>query len=250
MNGVPHSLRYGLHQLTSSLLDLVVPRRCGLCGRFDTLLCGPCAASLPVASMPRCHTCWELLGSQGPCRTCAAELVPSLTGLRSPYVLDGGARRLVHALKYDGLSALAEPMGRLMAECLAGWGIHPDVIAPVPLHPSRQRRRGFNQAVLLARALAGPAGFTAEPGLLRRTRNTAAQVRTAGAEERRRNVAGAFAVSRSIAGSTVLVVDDVCTTSATLRACAVALRAAGARHVFALTFAREDRRSPGGAASA
>lgn len=188
--------------------------------------------------MPRCPTCWGLVGQRGDCRSCAVELVPSLAGLRSPYVMDGTARRLVHALKYDGHSALAEPMGHLMAACLAGWGISPDVIVSVPLHPSRRRRRGFNQAVLLARSLAEVSGIRMDAALLRRTRNTVAQVQTTGAEERRRNVAGAFVATRPIPVRNVLLVDDVCTTGATMRECAGALRASGALRVFALTFAR------------
>jgi ComF family protein len=243
----PISLSGRFRRISNALLDLVVPRRCGLCGQFDTFLCERCTALLPVASMPRCPTCWGLVDPRNACRSCALELVPSLAGLRCPYVMDGGARRLVHALKYDGLSALAEPMGHLMAACLVDWGISPDVIAPVPLHPSRRRRRGFNQAALLAHSLAKNTGISPDAKLLRRTRNTSTQVRTAGAEERRRNVAGAFAVSGSAYGRTVLLVDDVCTTGATLRSCATALRASGAVRVYALSFAREDLLSRSGA---
>ena len=222
------------------LLDAVVPRRCGLCGRFDTFLCRACIAGLPVAGPPRCVTCWGLLGPRGQCRTCASVLVPSLAGVRSPYRLEEGARRLVHALKYDSLSALAGPMGRLMAESLAAWGVRPDLVAPVPLHRSRQRRRGFNQAVLLAEACAESSALPVTCSLLRRTRPTTPQVRTSGAEERRLNVAGAFRLDRPLPARTILLVDDVCTTGATLRACADVLRAAGADRVYALTFAKED----------
>lgn len=188
--------------------------------------------------MPRCPACWGPVDQRGACRDCAAELVPSLAGLRSPYLMDGGARQLVHALKYDGHSALAEPMGRLMAACLATWGITPDVIVPVPLHPARRRQRGFNQAAMLARSIADTTGIAMDKALLRRTRNTVAQVQTAGAEERRRNVAGAFSVSHPIMVRSALLVDDVCTTGATMRECAALLRASGVHRVYALTFAR------------
>jgi ComF family protein len=129
-------------------------------------------------------------------------------------------------------------MGSLMAACLAAWGIKPDAIVPVPLHPSRRRQRGFNQAAMLARSIAEISGIAMDATLLRRTRNTIAQVQTAGAEERRRNVAGAFAVSHPIAVRTALLVDDVCTTGATMRECAAALRRSGVHRVYALTFAR------------
>jgi len=224
------------------LLDAVIPRRCGLCGRFDTFLCPDCSARLPAAAPPRCPTCWSIPGPRGACRTCATVLVHSLAGVRARYRLEDGARRLVHALKYEGLSALSEPMGALLAPSLAAWGIPPDLIAPVPLHPGRERRRGFNQAALLARSLGEHAGVPVAERLLRRTRATAAQVRSGGVEARRANVAGAFAVAEAgrTSGRTVLLVDDVCTTGATLRACADALRAAGARSVYGLTFAHED----------
>jgi ComF family protein len=221
------------------LLDVAVPRRCGLCGRFDTFLCDRCAAALPPIDLPRCPTCWGTPDARGGCRNCATVLVHSLDGVRSPYRFDGGARLLVHALKYDGLSALAAPMGRLMGASLAAWGLRPDVLIPVPLHRARRRWRGFNQAELLARACAERAGLPVDEVVLRRVRATTPQVRTVSAEERRRNVAGAFAVQGRLAGRTVVLIDDVCTTAATLRACADALRETGARQVFGLTFARE-----------
>jgi ComF family protein len=227
--------RAPLRAIGAALLDVVIPPRCGVCGRFDRFLCAACEASLPVAAPPRCPTCWSVPDERGRCRPCAALLGQPLAGVRSAYLLDGPARRLVHALKYEGHAALAEPMGRLLAEPLLHWGIRPDLIAPAPLHPGRERRRGFNQAALLVRACAGvtdiPAGRP-----LRRIRPTPPQVRMASSEARRENVAGAF-VAEGVAGRAVLVVDDVCTTGATLRACAEALRRAGAARVYGLTFA-------------
>ena len=234
----PGPLARATRAIGSALLDAVVPRRCGLCGRFDTFLCAACADGLPVAATPRCSTCLGTLDGRGRCRGCASVLVHSVAGVRSPYQLDGGARRLVHALKYDGLSALAEPMGRLMADCLADWGIRPELVVPVPLHRARERWRGFNQAALLARSCAEAAGLPVASGVLQRTRATMPQVRTSGAEERRRNVAGAFR-ARGAAARTLLLIDDVCTTGATLRACADALRTSGVERVYGLTFAHE-----------
>jgi ComF family protein len=224
-----------------ALLEIAVPRRCGLCGRFDTFLCDGCRATLLPAEPPRCPTCWGVPDARGRCRFCASVLVQPLDGARGTYRLEDGARRLVHAVKYDGLFALAEPMADLMTDTLRSWGIAPDVIAPVPLHPSRQRQRGFNQAALLARRVGANVGLPVETKLLRRVRRTTPQVRTAGADERQRNVAGAFTAPPGAAsGAAVLLIDDVTTTGTTLRACADALRTAGCRRVYALTFARED----------
>jgi ComF family protein len=167
-------------------------------------------------------------------------LVQSLEGVRASYRLEDGARDLVHRLKYDGLSALAEPMGALMAVTLQAWGIRPEVVAPVPLHASRRRSRGFNQAALLARSCAESAGLELLPDALRRTRATPPQVRSHGVSARRENVAGAFAARAAVAGRSVLLIDDVSTTGATLRTCAQALRVAGATRVYGLAFAHED----------
>lgn len=233
----PAPLRGALRSAAGSLLDLVVPKRCALCARFDTLLCERCAAGLAPALPPRCDTCWRTRDPSGRCRDCASLLVHSLDGVRAVYELDDDARRLVHMLKYEGISALGEPMGRLMHASIAPWGIRPDVVTAVPLHRSRQRQRGYNQAALLARILAEHAGLPQRDDLLVRTRRTAPQARAMNAATRRENVAGAFAAASAVVGRTILVIDDVCTTAATLRACADALRAAGARRVYGLTFA-------------
>lgn len=228
-----------LRGAAGTVLDLVVPKRCGLCARFDTLLCDGCAARLAPALPPRCNTCWSALDSTGRCRTCASVLVHSLDGLRAMYLLEGDARRLVHMLKYEGISALGQPMGRLLESSYASWGISPDAVIAVPLHRSRRRQRGYNQAALLARGLSDSTSLPFAPDLLVRERQTMAQVRVGNVAARRENVAGAFRAAHSLAGRTLLVIDDVCTTGATLRSCAAALKAAGARRVYGLTFAHE-----------
>jgi ComF family protein len=153
-----------------------------------------------------------------------------------------GARDLVHALKYSYHSTLASPMGELMARYLQEAPLTADVLVPVPLHPHRQRTRGYNQSLLLAREVSRRLGLPMAAGALLRRRDTPPQARAAEADARRRNVAGAFACRPgAVAGRRVLLVDDVTTTGATLDACARALLAqGGASSVWALTFARED----------
>jgi ComF family protein len=148
---------------------------------------------------------------------------------------DGALRAIVHALKYDGRRSLAATLAALMrergAEILAGA----DALVPVPLHPARRRERGFNQAADLARHLPLPT-----VNALRRTRRTAAQA-SLPAARRHGNVRGAFAatpLAASVAGLTVVLVDDVSTTGATLEACARALKEEGVVEVRALTAAR------------
>ena len=148
---------------------------------------------------------------------------------------DGALRAILHALKYEGRRSLARRLGTLMrqrgATVLAGAAC----VVPVPLHPARQRQRGFNQAVDLARRLGVPVVHA-----LRRARATPTQTGLPAAQ-RHCNVRGAFVLTRAgreVRGSIVVVVDDVSTTGATLEACARVLKEAGAIEVRALTAAR------------
>jgi len=144
----------------------------------------------------------------------------------------------MHWFKYRGRTVLAEPLGELMA---AYWTQHPmpiDVVVPVPLHAARLRERGYNQAALLAHEMARRVGLTVDERVLLRQRATAPQVEL-DAEQRKENVQQAFRCSgNGLKGRRVLLIDDVCTTGATLEACAIALYDGGAREVRALTLAR------------
>jgi ComF family protein len=233
-----------LSNLGRVALDLLFPPRCVLCGRHGAALCDVCAGALPCAEPPRCPRCWSPRRLGSGCRRCdeSASAGPGVAGLRSPYVFKGGARELVHALKYHYHSALASTMGELMARYLRDNSLPADVLAPVPLHPRRQRARGYNQSFLLAREVSRRLDLPLAAATLVRRSDTPPQARTAGGEARRRNVAGAFDCRPgAVAGRRVLLVDDVTTTGATLDACARALLAkGGASSVWALTFARED----------
>lgn len=154
--------------------------------------------------------------------------------------MQAGAREAVHALKYRGMTVLAEPMGAALAEAAVAWGVRPDVVAAVPLHWRRHRQRGYNQSEEMAKVAARRLGLRFEGHLMRRTRPSPPQAGSAGLAERRRNVEGAFEARPPAAGLAILLVDDVATSGATMSACAVALRSAGAAAVWGLTFARED----------
>jgi ComF family protein len=115
-----------------------------------------------------------------------------------------------------------------------------EVLVPVPLHPKRLRQRGYNQALLLAQELSKIIGLPVDEDALIRAQDVVPQARTKSAAERRQNVRHAFACNRNMADKQILLIDDVCTTGATLDACAIALKAAGASSVWGLTVARES----------
>ena len=151
-------------------------------------------------------------------------------------------REAIHKLKYESDTPLAKPLARLLSEALSRddpWSIldgNPPVIMPVPLHSRKERVRGFNQSTLLSQELCCTTGWPMQSGLVR-VRETLPQVGL-DAEARMNNVAAAFVWQGGELDTPVLLVDDVCTTGATLSACAAALRSAGALHVYALTVAK------------
>jgi ComF family protein len=223
------------------VLEVLFPSRCVGCGAYGSFLCQSCQAELPRARPPRCPICWQPQRQAAPCGRCREER-PAFEGARSLYLYEGAAREAVRALKYNYLSALAEPMAQLMAHYVEEEeAIEADLLVPVPLYGRRQRLRGYNQSALLARELSRLGGLPLAERGLARCRNTPPQARSAGAEARRGNVADAFKADRRwVEGKRILLIDDVMTTGATLDACARALRQAGAASVWALTFARED----------
>lgn len=150
-------------------------------------------------------------------------------------------RTAIHALKYEGRRSLARPLSTLMIRRAGDVLTGADAVVPVPLHPSRHRTRGFNQASDLARRLGPPVVH-----LLRRVRATTPQADLPAAD-RHRNVRDAFAPRRGIRrcrSATLVIVDDVCTTGATLEACAGVLLDEGAREVRAITAARAVKSRP------
>lgn len=209
-----------------ALLDLLYPPHCVACGRGGAWLCDACLDTAPLfQGQTARHTWSDEHGGRGGVVYSVGPHVPPL-------------REAVHALKYEGARVLSEPLGELMAATWRGRTIPVDLIIPVPLHTRRLRQRGYNQSLLLARELAQHLDIPLCHESLVRARHTRAQVGLS-RRERWDNVRGAFrTVSREPAGARVLLVDDVMTTGATLKACSLALREGGAKEVVCLTLTR------------
>lgn len=205
-----------------SALDVLFPVRCIGCGRSGAYICVACLAEAkrPPPEPPP---------ESGP-----------LTDVLTPFAYEGVVRTAVQHLKYRGLRSLVPEMARPMAWELAVAVPPPFTLVPVPLHPARLRERGFNQAELLARELARLLDAPLSTGALRRTKDTVSQVDTSSRAERLKNVREAFASTGTLDGETIVLVDDVTTTGATLLAAAQALLSAGAARVYGLTFAHEE----------
>ncbi len=224
-----------------ALLDLVFPPRCAGCGQLGhDWFCARCIASLRRMTPPICARCGdELPGDEATCAACARHPLPdALAGIRSVARYDGPLRAAIHALKYDGRTVLAEPLGLLLARELAAMAGPFALIVPVPLHPRRERERGYNQSALLAAVVARQTGIAVDCGLLTRARDTHPQVSMKSADARRTNIAGAFRSERALAGESIVLIDDVATTGATLADCARALAAHGGGKIWGLTLAR------------
>jgi ComF family protein len=218
-------------------LNLVLPPLCVVCGRVNTWLCLGCAEQLPLAHHTICVRCGDAYEGDGICERCRKTPL-SVLPIRSAFVFKDAIRDAIHALKYRGAREVAEPLAWRMTQAWYQQQLHGDVLVPVPLYLDREVERGYNQAYLLARALAPQIGVPMEASLVFRVRPTRSQARLRVAE-RWANVHGAFACSETVdlSGVRVMLIDDVATTGATLDACAVALLSRGARVVSAFTLA-------------
>jgi len=235
----------GLHwcMFRSRFLDFLFPPRCVGCRRVGTWLCAECLGQVPRVEPPFCSRCGGVVEARGLCVRCRTSPL-RIDCIRSAVYFEGVLREAVHQLKYKGRTVLAEPLGELMAAYLLQYPMPADVLVPVPLHPARLRGRGYNQAALLANEIGQRVGLVVDERTLIRRRATAPQVEL-NAEQRRQNVLDAFhCLGSRLVGERVLLIDDVCTTGATLEACAIALEEeGGARSVQAMTLARAHHRS-------
>ena len=219
----------------SALADLFYPERCVGCERrASDVLCRACFDALPCVGSPFCGRCGLPTAFATPlCGECK-NVDFAFQSARAPLKYDGVGKKVVHALKYRGYKRVVDRLAApLLLQVIDDSRF--DAVVPVPLHHSRRRKRGFNQAELLAGSVAGrlraPVSDTLEA-----VRSTRDQIELSAAQ-RRANVAGAYKAKGPLRGR-ILLVDDVFTTGATMHACAETLLRAGASEIHALSLCR------------
>ena len=228
---------------------LVFPSFCRLCRApledpGERVVCGACLSKLAAYEGPFCPRCGRIRQDGGEDHLCARCLrePPAFTRHRSCGAYGGTLKEIILLFKYRKYAPLSRPLARFADAAVGpdqGLWAGADLLVPVPLHPSRRRDRGFNQARLLARDLARLRGLRVLDGCLVKTRNAPPQAGLRAAD-RERNVVRAYAVRRPdrLRGRTIVLVDDVTTTGATVRECARVLMDSGAREVRAVTLAQ------------
>ncbi|MEO0078053.1 MAG: ComF family protein [candidate division WOR-3 bacterium] len=230
-------LNHGLGFLFRALADFFFPPICYGCEEEaeQGLVCDSCRLLLFTSELDVCPNCGRACVEK--CSRCGENLLSRVRAL-GPYAEP--FRGLIHALKYREKTRLAGLLGQALATLtLQDTELRQaDVVCAVPLHPARQRERGYNQSELLARVVSGETGIVFVDALLRK-RNTPTQTSQSGIAQRRRNVEDAFRIRPgvNVAGARVVLVDDVTTSGATLNAAARHLFVAGARDVMGLVVA-------------
>ncbi|MCH8235514.1 MAG: ComF family protein [Chloroflexi bacterium] len=232
-------IRDMVRRVASTATHALFPARCVHCGRDGELICDRClAGATRIDREASCRMCALPTDGVTLCGRCSTNPAPA-SSLIAVFAFDGAIRSAIHALKYDGLRSIAPA---LSVEMAARWGDRrkvPDATVPVPLHRSRLRARGYNQAELLARNVAAHTGAPLRTDLLRRVVDSPSQASSVGEAERAGRVRDAFKAGAAVDGLHILLIDDVATTGSTINSAAQTLLEAGAWGVSALVLARE-----------
>jgi len=220
------------------LLDLIFPKKCVNCGEFGIFCCQKCLAQIKPIQTQVCPKCGKISERGKWCSGCKGKSYLSGIIVAADY-RTGPTKELIHHLKYNYILELAPISADLLIDQLIDSEFRGQVlITSVPLHRRRENARGFNQAEVLAKIVAGKIGYDYLP-LLKRKFHKKTQVELSG-KKRRENLAGIFSAIDDgiIKNKTIILVDDVSTTGTTLEECAKVLRASGARQVWGLVVAR------------
>ena len=247
------------------MLDFLFPPKCAACDSFISAervlgFCSQCSRDIHWIKEPICPVCgvsYQAINDEGnslrknsrtvvddklnhPCGNCIRKIYKFDTA-RASVVYRGKLKETIKRFKFANMPGLSGSLVKIMTfnPLVKAVVSHADLVMPVPLHKKRLKKRGYNQALLLARDLSREFNIGLEEHNLRRTKHTLPQVGL-GKKERRKNVKGAFSITRPerVKGKDVLLVDDVFTTGNTLSECAGELKKSGARTVLAITIAR------------
>lgn len=233
--------------LVRHVLDTLYPPRCGACATpvlMHGALCSDCWQAVAFIAPPLCQRCGHpfeyAMGGEALCGACLQHM-PHYAQARAVFCYNEASRPLITQLKFSDKQHMLASFGQWLARAGAEFLPHCDAIVPVPLHWWRRWRRRYNQAELLAQAIAHASGLPVHGHLLRRVRHTTPQTGLSRAA-RERNLQGAFRIApmqrAAIRGKTFCVVDDVLTTGTTVDMCTRALLRGGAKNVYVLTLAK------------
>jgi len=224
----------------SFALDILFPKRCAGCQKEGVFLCENCKDAIRTIP-PACFVCEKRSPDGTICPNCKPET--AVRRFLAPLSFhDATARELIHAYKYHGAKEIAEALGEYIVSSLYTYQISPppnSILVPIPLHPKRLRERGFNQAELVANVIGEKLGLAVETQILGRKVYRKQQTEMRHRKDRMENAKGVYRVKEPPpAESTLILIDDVATTGATLEEAAKVLKAAGAKQVWAFTAAR------------
>lgn len=226
------------------ILDILFPASCVACNAAlpkaekNSVICGACLQSIPLYDALYCPVCLRRIPQDGiPCHPQGHYLLAPATHYDNEKV-----RKLIHQFKYEQWLTAAEPVGALMIAYLRRlsriWDSYS--IVPIPLHAAREFKRGFNQAAVLGSAIGRTLYLPMIKNNLTRIKNTPSQTEQKDYREREKNMRGAFHITNpeEFKQKNIILVDDVCTSGATLAEAARVLRASGARRIIAAVVAR------------
>lgn len=218
------------------LLDILFPKRCISCHKIGTYLCSACQKRIKPNETLFCLVCGRVSvnGTTHPgCRTRYA-----IDGYSAAKTFCSPVKELIHELKYHGVYDSAKLCAAVLSAAVPEAVLtKKPLIVAIPLHPTRERERGFNQSFLLAKLLSEKFELRLAQNILKRTKYTKSQTKL-NRSERQKNVRDAFACTRKLSGQMILLVDDTVTTGATISACANALKRAGASFVWAVALSQ------------
>ena len=219
-----------MNRLVERLLDLLYPPKCAFCRKLvrdGRMLCPDCEKNLPF-----------------PEKELQVQHFPHLALCASPLYYTGDVKKSLQRYKFHGAAAYCRIYGELMADCMKEHAMKANLITWVPLSGRRLRKRGYDQAKLLAEEIARRTGAEVRRLLIKQVHNRA-QSGAGSPEERAKNVKGVYRSTGDAAGKRILLVDDIVTTGATLSEAAEVLLSAGAKEVIGLTLARNEKQEHG-----